>query len=253
MSIKLPKAPIKPDHMNPGSMILYGPVKVGKTTFVSELDGVLLLDLENGSDFVEAMKLKINNLSELGQVGNSIVEEKFPYKYIAIDSITKLEEWLEWEATELYMSSPQGQAFNRIENYRPSSPKDKAPLLPRKDWISVLTLAHGSGYLWLRIAFKRWFDKLNKLAPHIIYIGHLRDKIVEKMGTEVDVAELDLTGKIRNIAGQNVDAIGFMFRDEKGELKISFQNHERLSAGTRCPHLKGQIIDADWKKIFLDE
>lgn len=254
MPIVLPKTPIKPTSDNPRSLLLYGPEKVGKTQFVSELEGALLIDLENGSEFVEAMKIPISDLKQLNEISEQILKEGQPYEYIAIDSITELEDWLEWEATIDYMNSLQGKRFNRISEemgWRPKAPKEEPPLLPRNQWRSVLTLPEGAGYMWLRLAFKRWDSKIKKLAKHIIYIGHMRDKIEVKDGVNVSAKELDLTGKLRRMACQSVDAVGYMFRNRENQLKISFTHNEELAVGTRCPHLKGVVIDADWKKIFV--
>ena len=49
---------------------------------------------------------------------------------------------------------------------------------------SVLSLPNGAGYLYLRMAYKEWIDKLNKLADHIILVGHLTDKMLEKFNQE---------------------------------------------------------------------
>lgn len=254
MAITLPKAPIKPTSENPSSLLLYGLEKVGKTQFASELPGALIIDLENGSKFIEAMKMQVSDLKQLQEIGEAIMNEGRPYKYIFIDTITELEDWLEWEATIDYMGSLQGKRYNRVTEemgWRPKGPKDEPPTLPREQWKSVLSLPDGAGYMWLRLAFKRWDGKLKKLAEHIIYLGHMRDKIDTKDGITVTAKELDLTGKLRRMACQSADAVGYMFRGKDNQLKISFMHNEELAVGTRCPHLKGTIIDADWKNIFI--
>lgn len=256
MTIVLPDKPIEPTSTDPNSILIYGPPKVGKTDFASQLPNSILLDLENGSDFVSAMKMKVSDLGELQQIGEAIVAKGRPYKYAIVDTITELEDWLEHEATMDYMNSVQGKWFNRAvtkDEWRPKGPKDVPPLLPKDKWRSVLSLPDGAGYLWLWIAFKRWMNKLEKLADHIVYFGHVRDKIEIKDGIEVSTKDLDLTGKVRRIACQNVDAVGYMFRDGEGDLKISFVHTEGLAAGTRSKHLIGKVVDADWKQIFLDE
>ena len=79
-------------------MIIYGPPKIGKTSVLAELDNCLIIDLEDGSDMVDALKIKVNSLEELTEVGKEIMKNKKPYKYVAIDTISKLEEWCEAEA-----------------------------------------------------------------------------------------------------------------------------------------------------------
>ena len=87
--MELPKTKVKASRKSPKNMIIYGPPKIGKTTVLSELDDCLIIDLEDGSDMVDALKIKVNNLSELANVGREIIKQGRPYKYIAIDTISK--------------------------------------------------------------------------------------------------------------------------------------------------------------------
>ena len=143
MSIVLPKKKIKVTNKNPRKFILYSQPKMGKTTVLSQLDNCLIIDLENGSDFVDALKVKANNLKEFYEIGESIKEEGKPYKYVAIDTITKLENWCEETAKNMYKKTPMGKKFNGE---------------------SVLTLPNGGGYLYLRLAFEQWLDYASSLA-----------------------------------------------------------------------------------------
>jgi hypothetical protein len=215
-------------------MIIYGPPKIGKTTVLSQLDDCLIIDLEEGSDMIDALKVKVTSLKELAEVGKAIVAEGKPYKYVAIDTISKLEEWCEEEAKKLYMATPMGKNFDQ-----------KSP------GMSVLSLPNGGGYLYLRMAYKKWIERLNKLADHVILVGHLKDKMLEKKGKEVAVKDLDLTGKIKQITCANADAVGYIYR-EANETMISFNSLEDVTAGSRCDHLKGQTMPLEWSKIFID-
>ena len=232
--MELPKKVVKASRKSPKNMIIYGPPKIGKTTVLSQLKDCLIIDLEDGSDMVDALKVKVNNLKELGEVGKAIIKEGKPYKYIAIDTISKLEEWCEADAKVLYMQTPMGKNFDQ-----------------KKPGASVLSLPNGAGYLYLRIAYKQWIDRLNKLADHVILVGHLKDKMLEKKGKEVAYKDLDLTGKIRNITCANADAIGYVFR-ENDTTMISFDSLGDIQAGSRCDHLKGQTFPLEWDKIFID-
>jgi len=234
MELVLPTEKVAIARKSPRHMIIYGPPKIGKTTAIAKLDGCLIIDLEQGSDMVEALKIKANNLKELADVGKAIVKAGKPYKYIAIDTLTQLEVWCEQEAKELYRQTPMGKNFD-----------------PDNKGLSVLSLPQGAGYLDLRMAVKKWMDKLETLSDHIIYIGHLKDKMLEKKGKEVSAKDLDLTGKIRNIACSNSDAIGYVYRDGNKTM-ISFDSSEDINAGSRCDHLKGQVIELDWTKIYID-
>ena len=59
MSIVLPTKKVKAERVNPKRLVIYSKPKTGKTTAFAGLDNNLLLDLENGADYVEALKVKI--------------------------------------------------------------------------------------------------------------------------------------------------------------------------------------------------
>ena len=64
-NLKLPKKKTKALRKSPKNMVIYGPPKIGKTTALAKLDNCLILDLEDGSDMVDALKIKATNLNEL--------------------------------------------------------------------------------------------------------------------------------------------------------------------------------------------
>jgi len=234
VKISLPTGKVKALRKSPKNFVLYGQPKVGKTTSLSQLDNCLIIDLEDGTDMIEALKIKVNNLRELAEVGKEIINAKKPYKYIAIDTVTQLEVWCEAEAKKLYQNTPMGKNFDSDNK-----------------GVSVLSLPQGAGYLYLRMAYKKWIDRLNSLADHIILVGHLKEAKIDKKGKEVAVKDLDLTGKIKNITCANADAIGYVYRDEDKTM-ISFDSHGDIQADSRCDHLKGQTFELDWTKIFID-
>lgn len=238
MSITLPtiKQPI--ERKDPRYLLIYGPPKVGKTTILSQLDSNLILDLEGGSDFVEALKLKVSGIKEYREICEKIsATQPRPYKYVSIDTVDKLEEWAEQLATLNYKSSVMGKNFNET---------------------SVLKLPNGAGYLHLRDAFKELIQLCYPLARTVIFVGHVRDKIIEEQGREVSTKGLDLTGKCRAIMCSSVDAIGMLARDREGNIGINFKTTETVTCGGRCQHLLGQSFwfkgsEFDWSKIFIDQ
>jgi hypothetical protein len=48
------------------------------------------------------------------------------------------------------------------------------------------------------------------------------------------------------------DAIGYVFRDEEEALKVSFKANDAIEAGSRSPHLRGAVVDFEWKNIYKD-
>jgi len=242
--IKLPTKVVESVTQNPNTLIIYSHPKAGKTTLLSKLDNCLILDLEGGSKYVNALKIEVNSLDELQQIGAAIVKAGKPYKYVAIDTLSALEDLCIPYATAMYKQSPMGKTF---------------------DGANVLELPKGAGYFWLRQAWDVWMTKIHKLADHIILIGHLKDSVIDKSGKEVSAKDLDLTGKLKQIVCADADAIGYMYRGVDDSLEITFKSSEQLNCGSRCNHLKGQVIkiadydkekndlvNVQWNKIYLD-
>lgn len=244
LEVKLPKQKIKASEINPRVLLVYSAPKVGKTTLMAGLENNLIIDLEKGTDYVDAMKIKVDNLKELDDVCVAIekkIEEtgEYPYDYITIDTVTKLEEWCEGLATKMYKASNIGKKFTGD---------------------SVLELPNGAGYQWLRKAFFAWLERVAGLTNKIIFVGHLKDKFLTEASREVSSVEIDLTGKIRNIVSQKADAICHLYRKDN-EVYANFDTSEQVSCGTRSAHLSGQkfvisekqedgTIITYWDKIF---
>jgi len=239
MSIILPTKKVKAERVNPKRMIIYSKPKTGKTTAFAGLDDNLIIDLENGSDYVEALKVKANNLQELLDLGKAVKEAGNPYKFVTVDTVTALEDMVMPLAIKLYRKTPMGKNF---------------------DGDSVITLPNGAGYLYIRQAFFQVLDFIDTLAPTIILSGHIKDKQVDDKGEMVMSANIDLTGKIKSLICANADAIGYMYR--KGNQTIlSFKTAEEVTCGARPEHLRNQeivvtemidgVLKTNWDKVFI--
>lgn len=144
--------------------------------------------MENGTTYVDALKVKINSLKDLNEICKAIKEANYPYKYITIDTITAVEEMAKPLALNLYQKSPIYS--------------DKYA-----DVTDVTNLPSGQGYSWLRAAVEMIIDKIAACAPNIIICGHVKDAALSE-GATMNVKTLDLTGKISRILSAKSDAIG---------------------------------------------
>ena len=239
MGIVLPTAKVKGERVNPKRIVIYSKPKTGKTTAYAGLENNLILDLENGTDYVEAMKVKISNLQELLDAGKAIKEAGKPYDYVTIDTVTALEEMIMPLAIKLYKQTPMGKNF---------------------DGDTVINLPNGAGYLYVRQAFFQVLDFIDGLAPTIILSGHIKDKQVDDKGELVMSANIDLTGKIKSLICAQADAIGYMYR--KGNKTIlSFKTNDEVTCGARPEHLRNEeivitemidnVLHTTWDKVFL--
>lgn len=228
-------------------LIIFGKPKAGKTTLASKLDNNLIVDLEGGSEFLEALAVQARSVKDLGDIANAIREEikstgKKPYKYITLDNASRLEEICLSYAATLYRQTPMGKNYSGND---------------------VRTLPNGSGYMYLQQAVRKVIDMFRDLCDNFILIGHLKDKMINKEGEELSEMSLDLVGKLANIVCGEADAVGYVYR-KKNETHISFEGGDNSVREARAPHLRGKnivIAESDennnikvyWDKIYLPE
>lgn len=245
--IVLPKEKVKAKVENPRFLIIFGKPKAGKTTLASKLDNNLIVDLEGGSEFLEALAVQARSVKDLGDIANAIREEikstgKKPYKYITLDNASRLEEICLSYAATLYRQTPMGKNYSGND---------------------VRTLPNGSGYMYLQQAVRKVIDMFRDLCDNFILIGHLKDKMINKEGEELSEMSLDLVGKLANIICGEADAVGYVYR-KKNETHISFEGGDNSVREARAPHLRGKnivIAESDennnikvyWDRIYLPE
>lgn len=242
--IVLPTEKVKAKVSNPRFLIIFGKPKSGKTTIVSELENNLIIDLEGGSQFLDALSVQARNVADLGEIAAAIRQKNkecngFFYKHITIDNATRLEEMTLSYALTLYNQTPMGKSY-------------------RGD---VRMLPNGAGWFYIRQAVRKVIDMFRELCEEFILVGHTKDKLVNKEGEELSEMQLDLAGKLSDIICGEADAIGYVYRN-KNQTLISFQGGENNIVEARAPHLRGKTvviaesdesgkITTNWNKIYL--
>ena len=93
----LPTQPIPAVSTNPKFLILYGRPKAGKTSALAQLPNNLIIDLEGGSQFIDAMAVQARSVGDLGEIAQAIRAKNSEaghnfYKRITVDNATRLEE-----------------------------------------------------------------------------------------------------------------------------------------------------------------
>lgn len=238
--LTLPTEKVSATRVNAKRLVIYSKPKSGKTSAVSMLENNLILDLENGSDYVDALKVKINSLADIQTVGEAVKAAGKPYKYITVDTVTVLEDMVKGLALTLFKRTAMGGN---------SSVTD------------VLKLPNGAGYLYLREAFFQILGYVDTLAENIILLGHIKDKAINDAGEMVAAANIDLTGKIKSMICASADAVGYLYRKDNQTI-VSFKSNDEVTCGARPLHLRNQEIvltesDKDgkltshWDKIYV--
>lgn len=218
----LPTEKSKVTSQDPRNLILFGLPKVGKTTALAQLENCLIVDLEQGTDYISGYSVNAKNYVDLYKIAKALKEEQHNYKFVAIDTITALEDM----AIEL--------ACKRVAESNPRFSGDAKDLF---------NLPYGGGYVAHRNAVQeilKWFESKNF---NIILTGHVKDKFLQENGTELNVKSLDLGQKIANVLSANSDAICYVYRDpESGDLMCNFGDNNSVLTGARMPHLAGKTI-----------
>lgn len=248
MSLTLPTSKIPAVSTNPQYLVLYGLPKAGKTSCLAQLENNLIIDLEGGSQFIDAMAVQARTINDLGEIAQAIraknteVGHNF-YKHITIDNATRLEDICMSYACTLYRKTELGKNWKGDD---------------------VTTLARGAGYKYLRDAVKKVIDMFKDLCDEFILVGHVKDSITDKDGEEVNAKEIDLVGKLGKIICGMADAVGYVYRKDN-ETHISFKSGgDGTIMEARARHIAGKdvviatgnddgSITTYWDKIYLPE
>ena len=224
--ITLPTQKVPATSTNPQYLVLYGLPKAGKTSAVAKLENNLIVDLEGGSKFIDALAIQARTINDLGEIAQAIrakneeVGHNF-YKHITIDNATRLEDICMSYACTLYRQTELGKNWKGTD---------------------VTTLARGAGYKYLRDAVKKVIDMFKDLCDEFILIGHVKDSITDKDGEEVNAKEIDLVGKLGKIVCGMADAVGYVYRKDN-ETHISFKSGgDGTIMEARARHIAGKDI-----------
>lgn len=226
MGLVLPTTKVPATSTNPQYLILYGLPKAGKTSALAQLENNLIIDLEGGSKFIDALAIQARTISDLGEIAQAIraknaeVGHNF-YKRITIDNATRLEDICMSYACTLYRKTELGKNWKGDD---------------------ITTLARGAGYKYLRDAVKKVIDMFKDLCDEFILVGHVKDSITEKDGQEVNAKEIDLVGKLGKIVCGMADAVGYVYRKDN-ETHISFKSQgDGTVMEARARHIAGKDV-----------
>ena len=224
--ITLPTQKVPATSTNPQYLVLYGLPKAGKTSAVAQLENNLIIDLEGGSKFIDALAVQARTINDLGEIAQAIRAKNDElghnfYKHITIDNATRLEDLGMSYACTLYRQTELGKNWKGND---------------------VTTLARGAGYKYLRDAVKKVIDMFKDLCDEFILIGHVKDSITDKDGEEVNAKEIDLVGKLGKIICGMADAVGYVYRKDN-ETHISFKSGgDGTIMEARARHIAGKDV-----------
>lgn len=240
MSIELPTSKIPAKTQDPKRLIIYSKPKVGKSFSLANLPNCLCVDLEDGGyDYIDALKVTVRSVKELKELCKAIKDAGCPYDFIALDTISRLEDMVKPLALKIFQDTPAGSQFQGDD---------------------VLDAAHGAGYGALRKAMEMCIDMVAKCTKNVILVCHSKDAAIGS--SDLTTRQIDLLGKTGRVLASKSDGIGYMTRDEDSNTILSFNtNDSSIEAGARPAHLRnanivlGEMqedgtIEYHWERVF---
>jgi hypothetical protein len=232
--IELPSGKSPATQQGPRELVIFSKPKCGKTSALAELKDNLIIAMDpRGADYIDAMKIDVYKEAEkqgiepwlvLGQIITALKTANKKYDFISLDTITELEDIVVPYAGVLYKETPMGKNWGK-----------------EKGEDDVRKLPNGSGYTYTRMAFSKIKAAFLPYCNHLILVGHLKEKSLEKNGKEFTASELDLSGKNKAITAAEADAIGYMYRDGNTNV-LSFATNDTVLCGARPKHLTNKEI-----------
>ena len=239
----------KATAVNAREMIIFSYPKVGKTELVTKLPGkYLILDFEGGTDYFNCNAISLNensaekNLEKFNQLRDEFTETNPQYDFIVFDTLTSLYDNI--------VNSIAINMYNKEEK--------KAKTLD----FDLGTLAYGVGYTYKRQAMQKVIQFFKGYCKCLIMMGHVADKAMGDTAAQLNIKDLAIEGKLKDILALKTDAMGLLFRAEKNINKLSFSPATGLIGGTRIPHLSNKEIiiskklddgtlETYWKEVFI--
>lgn len=256
--INLPTAPRPAVLKTPKRLILFSKPKIGKTITVSKLPKCLILDFEDGTLAIDAMSYPIKSYQDVLDVCDAIANADYPYKFIAIDTASALEEMCLEEAELRYARSDKNWFLLNADK------SDYHSTAGKKVYGNIMHLPFGKGHQYLAEVYSEIMGKLEACAPKIIILAHSTYSTVNKDGVEFSSLDIQLSKKNRFISTFKADAIGYMYRKHNKNY-INFTATDDVIAGGRHRYLEKEhiliseyvkddkgndILTTHWDKIY---
>ena len=218
-------------------MMLYGPPKVGKSTFASELanDETLFLDTEGGLQAIDAFKLRVSDWPQFVHAIEELRKSE-RFKIIVVDTVDTLARM----CTDHVLTGLSGGARGAV-------------------YVHASDFEYGKGWDAIAEEFRVRIGQLAGLGRGVIFISHTKEaKVTLPNGLEVDKLAPDVGQKgMRKFLLGFVDLIGYAhIRDDKRVLQL--QPSVTVDAGGRTKRdkalpetipLEGKAFNAMLKEI----
>ena len=183
--------------------VIYGPPKIGKSTFCAQADGALFIATEPGLNHLEVSQVPVQSWSELGQVAAEVAGGKHDFRTVVVDTMD-----VAYEMCLEHVCAKHG-----IEH-----PGD---------------MPHGKGWGLVTSEFKRVISKLARLPYGLILTSHTKNVEEQTRTGEYIRTVPSLGGKAGEAVRAMADVILYATTDAEGNRIIQTKPHRDYIAGDR--------------------
>jgi hypothetical protein len=210
------------------TVLVYGPTKIGKTTWCSHAEGALFLATEAGLNNLETFQVAISTWEQLLAACGEIAAGNHPFKTIVIDTIDNA----------YRMCADYVCAKHKVEHES--------------------DLAYGKGYALITNEFYRVLNKLALLPYGLFLISHAQEREFETRTGKVMRVVPTLPDKARKVVLGMADMVLFCDLDvapgPDGKQTVRRVMRTKPSASYEAGDRTGRLpetIDLDYRR-FLD-
>lgn len=187
--------------------LLYGPPKIGKTTFAASInggDGVLFLATEKGHDHVEVFKVDIKEWEDVYKLGKELATTEHKYKYLVIDIV----DWF----------------YKHCEAY----------ICKRYNVQHINDLAYGKGSSLVKDEFVRLINKFNNMGFGLCFLSHCKEREQKTKTKSWTIMDTSLPGSPAGVIAGMCDFIFYAYLDESNNSrKMRTKGHRYINCGDR--------------------
>lgn len=203
------------------AMILFGPPKVGKTTFAAEWPDSLLVECEpEGADYVRSKKVQVNSMEELREVFKLLATDT-SFKTIVIDTLDQVAGWIEKDICKEL----------GIANIMEAKKGER----------------NGSQWGEYKERVMGFVLSVLRMNRNVIFLCHAKKVESDGNGGILNPKTINIYGSTAINILSMVNNIGYMFAKEVegGVVKryLTFKAGNQVEAGSRHPALRDKVIE----------
>lgn len=201
--------------------LIYGPPKIGKTTFASKINGgngVLFLATESGHKHVEVNKLDIGSWDDFINALKALKTETHDYHYLIIDVV----DWL-WKMCEDHIAKE-----NKVKHYT--------------------DLAYGKGSTLVKDQFIKVINYLNHQGFGLCFISHAKEREQKTKTESWTYMDTSLPPSASQVIAGFCDFIFYAYIDKDGKVKMRTKGHKYINSGDRTGVLP-DVMDFSYEAV----